>query len=268
MSRQDQPNMRETLETLCAQWAALGPEDTGKKLDVQSQIFEIVFDLFKGREDEIVTVFLNDWQKFDPARGSAYDFFSVRLRYQKLNAYRKQKTHQDRTVTKLIQLDSGEEEDPTDRLPAGWDSDPELLLMFDAAACELLIGILELPKRLQGQANNPTRHRYFRLFFTNNAVTCLHGFGVPESWLRRERDLFAAMQEEFLDFFLRERCRTIPDVCRSPLKLHGELVEGQRMEETELPLPGDVYASYLNVGENTVSQQKKFYLQEVRNWLF
>lgn len=267
-------NERDRLEELCTRCAALGPEDEAARADLQERIFELVFRLFPKKEDEIIEVFMGDWQHFDPAQSTAYNFFSSRIAFRRKDAYKKQKREQDRTVPDTVQTDDGEEGSRLANLPAGPGSDPEELLILDDTACELLTGILELRQRLQGRANNPVRRNYFRMFFTDNIVTYLHRGPMSEGLCRRERDVFAAMKEEFLDFFMGERCRTLPDICRSSLKLHGELVEGREMEETRLPLPGDVYVSYLGrvehteVGANTVSQQKTQYLQEVRKWLF
>ena len=134
--------------------------------------------------------------------------------------------------------------------------------------------MLELPERLHGRANNPTRHNYFRMFFTNDIVTYLQSGPSVKEFQRRERDLFATMKLDFLDFFMREECRTVPAVSCCPLKLYGELVEGKAMEEAELPLHSDVYISYLDrvehtkVGHSAVSQQRTAYKDELRKWLF
>lgn len=275
MKRADKEAAKARLEALCAQWAALGPEDGSRKLSLQGEIFELVFDLFPNpkQRDEIAAVFLGDWKGFDPAKGSAYGFFSSRLSLRAKDTYEDKKKYQDRIVSDTVQTDDGEDISLLANLPAGARSDPEDALQLDATACELLIGILDLPQRLRGRANNPTRHNYFRMFFTDGIAASFHQNTIPEIYLRRERDLFTAMKEEFLDFFMRDRCRTVETICRSPLKPYGDLVEGRGTEETKLPLPGDVYVSYLDRMEHTkaglsaVSQQRTAFEAEVRKWL-
>lgn len=274
MKHTDRVGAKTKLEDLCAQWASLGPEDAAVKQNIQGEIFELVFDLFPGREDEITTVFLNDWIKYDPVKGPAYGFFSSRIGFKKKDTYRDEKIHRDRTVAGEVQTDDGEDANLLENLPAGPDANPEDALKLDATACELLTLMLELPQRLQGRANNPTRHKYFRMFFTDGIATYLHQTPSAEVFQKRQRDLFAAMKLDFLDFFMRESCRTIPAVCCCPLKPYGELVKGRDMAETRLPLPGDVYVSYLDrvehtkAGPSAVSQQRTAYEAEVKKWLF
>lgn len=87
------------------------------------------------------------------------------------------------------------------------------------------------------------------------------------------KPLSQAMKVEFLDFFMAELCRGVDEIADSPLKPYGELVEGRGPEETRLPLPGDVYISYLGrregvrVGPSAVSQQRTAYVQTVKGWL-
>ena len=60
---------------------------------------------------------------------------------------------------------------------------------------------------------------------------------------KRQRDIFEAMCIPFLDFFMRDICRSLEEILASDLKLHGEMVEGRAMERPEQPLPNDVYSS-------------------------
>lgn len=273
MKHEDKAAARAKLEQLCAQWAALGPEDQGRKLDMENEIFILAYELFPGRESEIGTVFLNDWKHFDAAKGSAYGFFSARISLRQKDAYRDQKAYEDHTVTDTVQMDGDQSESLLENLPAGPGAGPEERLDLDDTARELLSVILNLRGHLQGRANNPARHNYFRMFFTDSVASSLHDGTPPPVFIKRERDLFTALKLEFLDFFMRETCRSVADICRSPLKPYGALVEGRGMEETKLPLPGDVYVSYLSRVENTkvrapaVSQQRQMYREELKKWL-
>lgn len=271
MGKVDKAALQAALEDRYREWAALGPEDSGRKLAALSQLFELVYALFPGHGDEINTIFIGEWNSFDPSKGSLYGFFASRIRLREKDTYRREQTLHQRAAGAL---DTGEEElNALDTLPAGPGSDPEDQLRLDAAACELIAAILDLPQRLQGRAANAVRCGYFRMFFTDNIATYLHQSPPPEVFRRRERDLFAALKIEFMDYFMAERCRSVEEVCACPLKLYGQLVEGRPMEETRLPLPGDVYISYLEREEGlkassaTVSQQRQAYLREVEKWL-
>lgn len=271
----DKEKEKAKLEQLCTQWAALGPEDAGEKLNLQGKIFEVVYRLFPGYEDVIGAVFLTDWKGFDPAKGSAYGFFSSRTSLRKKDVYRAQKVYQDRIVEDTVRNDGGDEgESLLARLPAEPGKEPEERLRLEASVCALTAAMLELPQRLHGRANNSTRHNYFRMFYTDGVVTSLHNCPVREIFRKRERDMFTVMKLEFLDYFMAAQCRTVDEIADGQLKPYGELVEGREMEETALPLPDGVYMSYLDRVEHTkkrpsaVSQQRTAYVQMIRGWLF
>lgn len=273
MDKTDREAQKAELEQLCTQWAALGAEDEGRKLNLQGQIFELAFRLFPGKGEWITSLFLGEWKKFDPAKGSAYSFFAARVERRKKDADRKESSYYGHITADTIRKDDGGEESLLEKFPAKQSGDAEERMRIDADVCELISAMLELPQRLCGRANNPTRHNYFRMFFTETVAACLHGADVLKSFQKRERDTFAAMKLEFLDYFMVEQCRTAAEIAESPLKPYGELVEGREMKETALPLPNDVYVSYLDrmgntkVGLSAISQQKKAYYQEVAKWI-
>lgn len=273
MGKTEKEAQKAELEQLCAEWAALGPEDGGRKLNLQGQIFELVFLLFPGREEWITSVFLSDWNRFDPAKGSAYGFFADRSKKRMIDAKRTDSEYSKHIISDTVQTDDGEEVSLLDKLPDEQGGDPGERMRMDAEVCALIAAMLELPQRLQGRANNLTRHNYFRMFYTDGVVTSLRNCPVREILRKRQRDMLAAMKLEFLDYFMAEQCRTVDRIADSPLKAYGELVEGREMEETDLPLPGDVYVSYLDrvehtkVGLSAVSQQKRAYQQEVTKWI-
>lgn len=264
MSKTDKEALMAKMERVFQEWAALNgaEENSAAALSKRNELFVLVYGLFPGREDEINTLFLTgEWQKCDPAKGSARGFFASRLRLREKDEYRREQLRSQRMV-----WDAPAEEDGPgilDALPAGPGSAPEQRLRVDASVCEMISAMLELPRRLHGRANNDTRRNYFRMFFAETVVSCIHGADALESFRRRERDLFAAMKLEFLDFFMTEPCRRVDAIADSGLKPYGELVEGRGPEETKLPLPGDVYISYLGRVENTrvgppvISEQRK-----------
>lgn len=111
------------------------------------------------------------------------------------------------------------------------------------------------------------------MFFTDNVTTCLHQGEIPALFRKRERDLFQAMEVQFLDYFMAKRCRTAAAIQQCSLKLYGLLAQGKPMEETRLPLPNDVFTSYLEqtrkkkVGDSAVSRQKGAYLKFMKDSL-
>lgn len=65
-------------------------------------------------------------------------------------------------------------------------------LNVDESLCELITLILLLPQRLSGQANNPVKIKYFRMFFTDSMVLSVHTMEM-EYLHKRQRDIFEAM---------------------------------------------------------------------------
>lgn len=275
MKRIDKVGLRENLDRLGVAWARLGPEDEGVRSKMQEEIFCMACELYYNCTDEITTVFLNDWPKFDPEKGSLSGFFAARINLRGKDTNRWNRSERQvwetdpvtgkkkRVYRSAIVQEGDSSEDGGSSLQdavqadrwtesggnfsTGSQDDPERRVRLDETTYELIIAMLELPRRLQGRANNPTRLNYFRLFFTNGVATYLHHALSPEEFQKRERDLFAVLKLEFLDYFMANLCRTAADICYSPLKPYGALVQGKPMDkETELPLPDKVYISYLD----------------------
>ncbi len=146
-------------------------------------------------------------------------------------------------------------------------------LNVDESLCELITLILLLPQRLSGQANNPVKIKYFRMFFTDSMVLSVHTMEM-EYLHKRQRDIFEAMCIPFLDFFMRDICRSLEEILASDLKLHGEMVEGRAMKRPEQPLPNDVYRQYMRVVEHieirsdgAISNQRASYYQFLKERL-
>ena len=81
MKRIDKVGLRENLDRLGVAWARLGPEDEGVRSKMQEEIFCMACELYYNCTDEITTVFLNDWPKFDPEKGSLSGFFAARINW-------------------------------------------------------------------------------------------------------------------------------------------------------------------------------------------
>lgn len=142
----------------------------------------------------------------------------------------------------------------------------EDLAAYNDTALTFLMLHIDVQSALEGRGNNPTRVLYFRLFFTDTFVRICQSVETPEAFIRHERDAFEAMRLSFLDFFMTQKCRTVPVLRDCPVKPYGEMVPGKPMQEAELPLGNDVYLTYLNTcegldlkGESSVSQMRKPY---------
>ena len=82
-------------------------------------------------------------------------------------------------------------------IPGGTTTDEAVLRQAETATAFLSLLpplVLNLKDHLTGQARNPARISYFRLFFMDNAVQILHTGSRDRRYFRHARDLFAALK--------------------------------------------------------------------------
>lgn len=157
-------------------------------------------------------------------------------------------------------------------LPGRESDDPTAGIRYDEKVIELLTLVLQLPQRLGGRANNPRKLNYFRMFFTDSVVDILQRGLDHAPFSAHERELFRTLQLGFMDYFLKNVCRTVQAITVCPDKPYGELVPGRPMtDEPGHPLPNDVYMVYLNTLESysirspgTISNQRREYERFLR----
>lgn len=289
MAKEKREQLAQKLEKLWGELTELQSSEDDRQTKI-NDIFSTICDMYPGNNaamEAISDFFCSDWPKFDPALGKLSAFVESRIALRMRDVYKRNTGGQYKTVedpntrkierkfVPLISLDapSGEDDAPAgrDTLAARSETDPYARITLDDTACQLLLLMMELPQRLEGRANNPTRRNYFRLFFTDGVATALQSGPVPEVFRRRENDLFHALKVPFLDYFMAERCRTVDDIAAGSTKPYGQVVEGQGPEPTPLPLRNDVFITYLDREEGysakapAVSQQRQQYQQFMRD---
>lgn len=283
MSKETKDALWERLEALVIQWKALGEGDDAVRLKLNVEMSEILGKLYpwdNAKWANIGAFWRADMPKFDPAEGTFRSFMEARLELRKQDAKRKesgmhrktviengekvQKWVQDESLNAPASPDGEDTREKIDELSDSAAPSPQARVDAREMAGALLSLILDLPTKLRGQANNPARVRYYRMFFTDEATDII-ARGGGAFFLRHERDLFRAMYLAFLDFFMAASCRTVAAVERAHLKPYGEMVPGRPMEEATQPLPIDVYTQYLRTegvelrSDATISNQRDAY---------
>ena len=264
------------FDKVARMWKTEAAENQAVREALRNELFALGFALYDDKSDAFVTTFVNFFQtKYDPQKGEASHYFSYTMSRRKHDDENKKpresgletNTEDGKTMenAELVKAEVEEWENGSS-VEAGIDADDTLV--------SLLSLILTLPERLEGRANNPKKITYYRMFFTDGVVAAVHGMPKRSElgrYIRHERDLFRAFQIRFLDFFMRERCRTIVDVADCEVKRYGELVDGAPMEHPGHPLPNDVYRNYLNSCEGydiaadaSVSNQRTEYKRFLR----
>lgn len=283
MSKETKDALWERLEALVIQWKALGEGDDAVRLKLNVEMSEILGKLYpwdNAKWANIGAFWRADMPKFDPAEGTFRSFMEARLELRKQDAKRKesgmhrktviengekvQKWVQDESLNAPASPDGEDTREKIDELSDSAAPSPQARVDAREMAGALISLILDLPTKLHGQANNPARVRYYRMFFTDEATDII-ARGGGAFFLRHERDLFRAMYLAFLDFFMAASCRTVAAVERAHLKPYGEMVPGRPMEEATQPLPIDVYTQYLRTegvelrSDATISNQRDAY---------
>ncbi len=229
------------------------------------KLFKCGFQLYDDGTDRFIDTFENFFkERYDPSKKASHYFNFI-------SARRKHNSEEHFDDIPLLSGESGKDIDPVqeaiDRKTAEEARDPvSEEIDFDATMTQLTAAILSLPERLYGKANNPVKHLYYRMFFTDGIAASIRSPGMPERYARHESNLFKAFCLPFLDFFLSEQCRSVYAIADTNEKLYGEMVPGRKMEEAGHPLPNDVYRTYLREQEgyavnsdSAVSNQRDAY---------
>ena len=302
---------KEKLNRLGEAWCAVrSAGELQRKLTLEKEIFETAYSLFgHGRTGElwecaVGDFYEKDWKKFDAAQGSLYAFMLERLE-KRARSIRNQESGVRRVKKSAQEIEreareTGEDPEMVKEkksvrpesldAPLG-DEDgltlsdvyedsrseyaPHEAVVSRSSVASMLAVLFHFQEHLHGHANNPDKRNYYRMFYTDSMVDYIHGDVLPPESIAREREMFEAMKLEFLDFFMRNKCRTAAQIADSPLKAWGELVPGRPMEkESTQPLPNDVYLTYLNSregkglkSESTITNQRTAYRAFLREIL-
>ena len=264
------------FDEVARRWKTEVAENTAVREALRNELFALGFALYDDKSDAFITTFVNFFQtKYDPQKGDASHYLSYAMSRRKHDDENKK----PRETSLEADTRDGKSEESAALIKTeleAWENGSSVEAGMDAddTLVSLLSLILTLPERLRGRANNPKKITYYRMFFTDGVVAAVHD--LPERselarYIRHERDLFRAFQVRFLDFFMRERCRTIGDVADCEVRRYGELVPGAPMEHPGHPLPNDVYREYLNSCEGydiaadaSVSNQRAEYKRFLR----
>lgn len=282
-------NDRERLNRLGEKWYNMPKQgNEAVRLKLYEEIFFLAYyKLFPKQRDAWGLFFEMDWSKYDPKQGDLYGFMNYRLK-KRMEDLDKQdsdgvwmeevdavtgKTRRVKMGHDSLNKPVGENGSTTleETIFGGSDVDDSELLI-DERVLELMTLMLNLKDRLSSKASNPAKINYYRLFFTDGVVDAIHRQGT-KTFACRERDLFRAMKEIFLNYFMKSPCSCVEDVLRTGLKPYGQMVEGRPMEPPGHPLPNDVYTTYLGqvehytAGESAVSQQRTAYRTFMREQL-
>lgn len=264
------------LNQAVAEWNAMPAcGNEAVRASLYGKILELSFALFDDGTALFLDVLAETLDKFDAARGEGK--FS---HYLKFVWSRRKKDRLDDVSGREQQLDSidrpvsadGGGATVGDYIPGNAADDPAEQLQLSAPFLELTSMILNFADCHQGKAANETRRNWYRLFYTEDMTAALK---IASMSFLHERDVFSALKQPYLDYYMAKRCETMAAIQATPLKPYCAVVPERagRNEETPLPIPADVLLCYLEKCEGKKataparSNQKAVYDNEKRNML-
>lgn len=273
VNKEQQKRLEQKLDETAELWKSMLSE--GNEAAAQAckiQIWELVFELY-DREDQadasgrkataVLDVMKEALAKYTPEAGAFSRYFSYLLKRREIDAYRYDERHApggdslDRPISEEGGLTLG------DTLTANPETEPEAAIDVDGLFAELTSRILNLSAR-QGRAGNETRRMWYRIFYTED-MTC----AMKEHVFRfvHPRDIFEAMETDYLDYYMTAVCRDEQAVMDTPLKRCCDVIpESTDTQEIPFPFPAGVSLAYLKAcrGISASGAARSNHLKEYR----
>lgn len=257
------------LNQVAEQWVRLDPEgNEAARQALYEEMFTLTFQLYDQSGGMwVVEAFEEAIEKFDPDRALFSHYFAHLLSKRRADAYRYEQRHSPSGIS--LDTPAGEDgrtglgeflEDPNAQ-------NPEDAVLWEVPFLELTAMILNFAQCHPGRSGNETRRNWYRIFYTEDMTEVLK---TKNLCFLHERDMFAALKQPYLDYYMSAPCATMRQIQRTPLRPYCQVVpeRTERTDETPLPIPADVSLSYLRVCEGTQvgdtarSNQLKYYKEE------
>ena len=242
-------------------------ETTAEEREVlRNEVFLKAFHLYDDGSETFLQAFQQALQTYDPGKGEFSHYLATIKKRRKVDESRKESKKtvsldisisDDNSLTRGDMVEDKRSLDPADQIP-----------LLDSKLADLTAQILNFAERHHGKTANEVRRRWFRMFYTEDmTMACKE----TELAYVHERDIFAAMELDYLDYYMLRTCRRLPELSVMPLKPYHEIVPAQQsLEEPPIPLPADISIAFWQIckGERKTpaarSQQYKAYRTEVK----
>lgn len=297
--------VRDTLNTLGNEWYRYysdGNVDMQTKL--QTKIFNVILanekemrgsygsDLFLEAVNEF---YCRDFKTFNPLhegkKQTFYSFVTARLKLRKIDCYNRNQETKEFTVKEADQAvkkkrqkvsieqkqehyeETGEGGKDLERInEANSFRNPDDNILKDEWICELTMLFTKITQCLTGRQNNQTKKEYFKLFATENITETVRASAINNAFLKkRERDILSSLKEDFLDYYMMDKCRSLKEIRESHMKHHCEVEIGSTdTSEIGIPFSNKLYIAYLQrkggkkVGDSAVSMQRNSFRELIK----
>ena len=229
---------------------------------------------------------INIIDNYNPANGELTHYFSSKLAFRKIDCYKERvkselvtkdwrnKANHIRLNKNLNQNQNGDSSDTREALISDADVarfNPDYhTSAYELNRLEELEKTAEFFMHILGMINRPekklqTRCEWLRLFYTQDMTYVIKQYLYQ---FNKEREIWEALDHQYLAYYMSEICHKFLDVFRSSLKPYGAVVPGKGQEEIPLPMPNDVILEFLKrerkdkypkVGDSARSTQYGFY---------
>lgn len=283
LSTEERKAKERKLDAAAVNWKNASDEDSRVyKNEIWLQVFklyapEYLIDNWEKPVDDpkydpnaLIDALEEAFAKYTPEAGQFSHYFSKLFSGRKKDAYRYEQRHAPRGDSLERPVTEDENETLGDVLPSDERFEPESTVRIDSLLADLTSMILNFSRK-KGKSNNPTRKMWYHLFYTEDMTQVM-----KEHMIRfaHERDIFSAMDLEYLDYYMSVPCRTGKAVMNTPLKPYCQVVPSQTdLSPVPVPIPGDVSLCYLKLcrgisaGASARSNQLGFYKTEKENLL-
>ena len=276
LSKEGRKAKERKLDAAAVKWKNSSTEN---RQVYKNEIWLLVFELYEqGDQGDICgydpNAFLDAleeaFNKYRPEAGQFSHYFSLLFSGRKKDAFHKKQRHapDGESLAKPVSEDG--ELTLEDILPASKNTEPENIMDTDVLLGDLTALILNFSKR-KGKENNPSRLVWYRQFYTEDMTLAMK---VRPIYFLHERDIFSAMDVEYLDYYMATPCRTGQAVKNTPLKPYCQVVPTRKeVCPVPVPIPKEVVVCYrrhkkMSGGAPARGTQHGHYMEDKEQLLF
>lgn len=269
MERKERERKERELDSVVREWKdaqAVGNEGRAMSLYMNSYLLAMeIYD--DGKTDRSMALIEKCLNGYDPQGGEFSHYMNYTIARRRMDWNASDEFNDGPRVEQPVSEDDGNDLKLEDVLAdEGVQECVEPSERLNAKEMELTSMVLNFSKNHSGRRNNPTRKQWYRLFYTED-MTMICKISIPR--FLHERDMLAAMEIPYLDYYMSATCRSFADIRRTHLKPLCETTPPSAdTAETPIPLPTDVSLCYMlkqtgkKPGRNTRSEFLKPYKEE------
>lgn len=271
-------NLKDKINELGLIYYNINSENIDKKKTVFMELFQLLFLAFSDKskldtgDERFVNNIIKAIESYDVSKSNGMTFYNYTygILLKRKKDYDKLKSNQ-KHISIDEQVETSEDkvniiEKISDEKGVSVERKVESKYIFDLYIISLTSSILNFHSTYTGKANNLERRIWHHIFYTEDITNIMKNYGEIIN-IKHERDVFSAIDKDYLDYYMSKSCGTLSEIFKTKLKLYSEVVPERVTDnyEIEVPIPGDVSCNYLLIekdykaGKTARSNQFKIY---------